>query len=127
MTDQEECMSNDELLEELKRVGSDIGFRLRTRRILQVIGGIAVVALIAACISVGSIIAVRHFQIQGCNRDNALRKAYTDQWSPVLRDSPPPTKPPEDAPQAAKDAYAAQVRQRVAFEKGLEGFAQHPC
>lgn len=65
---------------------------------------------------------------EACERDNELRQAYVDQWSPILAESPPPVEPPPGSPQEAIDAYNAQIEVRTVFETGLtEGFAQHSC
>lgn len=116
------------LLAELQRVGSDLGFRLRTRKVQRFIAAIAVGALVASAIAIFSVVAVRYVQIQACERDNDLRAAYVDQWKPVLEDTPVPVKPPDDASQEVKDEYEASVRQRATFEESLYvGFSQHPC
>lgn len=119
--------TDDELLAELKKVGSSVAFRIQVRRILRFIGVVAAVALVASIISVVAFFAVRRYQQEACDRDNALRKAYVDQWGPILKDSPPPEVPPEGSPPEVVEAYERQVQQRATFEKSLEGFAQHPC
>lgn len=120
--------SDDELLEELRKVGSSLAFRQQVRRLLKIIGAVALVALVASVLAVSAYLKVRDYQQVACDRDNALRKAYTDQWVPVLAESAPPTKPPEGSPQEVIDAYEAQIETRRVFEEGLnKGFAQHPC
>lgn len=118
---------DEELLVMLKRVGSDVAFRQKTRRWIKMIAAIAIVALLGALISLFAVGAVRYVQKQACERDNELRKAYTNQWEPILSESPLPEPPPEGAPQEAVDAYNVQIKQRATFEASLDAFAQHPC
>lgn len=119
--------SDDELLEELKKVGSSLAFRQQIRRVLRFIAALAVIALLSSIVSIIAYVNVRDYQETACERDNDLRKAYTNQWEPVLAQSPKPVPPPEDATPEEVADYEAQVEQRATFEETLKGFAQHPC
>lgn len=123
----EKSDTDAELLEELKKVGSSLAFRQEIRRVLRRVTIVAGIALLASVVAVAALLAVRSYQQTACDRDNRLRKAYIDQWGPILKDSPPPQIPPEGSPPEVVEAYERQVKQRATFEKSLEGFAQHPC
>jgi hypothetical protein len=123
-----ESPSEEELLTELRKVGSDLNFRMRSRRATRIIGGIAVVALLGALGSGYAIMENRQTQNEACERDNTFRKAYVDQWTPLIADNPLPDPPPENAPQEVKEAYEANKRSRDFFINALtEDFAQHDC
>lgn len=127
LTDQSEP-SEAELLAALNRVGSDVVFRQKTRRIVRAITVVAIISLVTSVISIYALTTVRDYQVEACVRDNTLRQTYVDQWGPVLTKSPVTPPPAEDAPKEVKDAYAAQLETRAIFKKSLdEGFAQHPC
>jgi len=112
--------TDEELLKALEKVGSDLVFREKTRRIMRRIFVLTLFSIAVSVISVAALVKIRQVQIEGCNRDNALRQAYVDQWRPIVADSPIPTKPPDDAPQEAKDAYERSIRSREAFIKSLD-------
>lgn len=126
MTDQ--AQTDAELLEELKKVGTDLVFRQKTRRIMRRLMALTTFTFVISVISILAYVEVRDVQIAECRRDNELRKAYVDQWRPILADSPKPQKPAEDAPIEVKEAYERQIRSRTTFEKSLNtGWAQRKC
>lgn len=119
---------DDELLDELKRVGSDLGFRKRVRRSIRAVILFITVDLIISGIAIFALVSVKDVQREACERDNILRKSYVDQWTPLIADNPLPPEPPDDAPQEVKDNYNKQKRSHDIFIDGLSnGFAQHPC
>lgn len=121
-------MSDADLVNLLRRVSSDLEFRQWVKNRGKVILGLLVVLGLTTTISVISLVFVRRFQYEACDRDNRLRAAYVDQWTPLLAETPAPTPPPPESPQEVLDAYNDQVRARTIFVEGLtNGFAQHGC
>lgn len=120
--------TDEELLEELRRVGSDLGFRVRARKAFWIIFGFIAFDLLVSGLAVFALIRVVEVQHSSCKANNEFRQAYVDQWTPIIAESPPPVKPPADSPQEVLDAYAVQVKTRKIFIDGLNNnFAQHPC
>lgn len=116
-----------ELLAELRRVGSDLGFRKWARRRIFLVAALVVLDLLLSVGVVAALIGIRHVQHEACQRDNRLRAAYVDQWTPILVDAPPPVLPPN--PTAEQQAtYDGQIRLRTNFQSALDtDFAQHDC
>jgi hypothetical protein len=121
-------IADADLVTLLQRVSSDLAFRKSSRRWRRVFTfGLGFVAFLSI-ISVGSILVIRNVQHESCQRDNRLRQAYVDQWTPILAESPPPDPPPPGSPQKAIDSYNSQIELRDRFVKGLAtDFAQHGC
>lgn len=119
-------MADDELLGELKRVGSDLTFRRWTRHRVKIIALLVTFDLLVSVVSVLALLGVHHVQRESCQRDNQLRQAYVAQWQPVL-DQPPA--PLSDNPTAEEKArYEAGLQTRQQFQESLKnGFAQHGC
>lgn len=126
---------NQELLEALQNVDSDLGFRINTRKRMKILVGALVVVLLMLVLTVYSLLNTRKnqskiikVQEEACERDNLLRKNYVDMWTPVLIANPLPPEPPIDSSQEVLDAYASQVELRERFASSLvDGFAQHDC
>lgn len=117
-----------ELLEELRNVGSSLAFRNSIRRVMKFVVILTAASVIASVISIVALIGIRKIQVRECERDNEFRKAYVDQWTPILADSPRPEKPPADASKEVKEAYERSIRTRTLFENSLDtDFAQRPC
>lgn len=117
-----------ELLEELRNVGSSLAFRNSIRRVMKFVVILTAASVITSIISIVALLGIRQIQVRECKRDNEFRKAYVDQWTPILADSPVPEKPPADAPKEAKEAYERSIRTRVLFEESLDtDFAQRSC
>jgi hypothetical protein len=127
LTDQTQS-SDQELLTELRKVGTDLVFRKKTRKLMRIIFALTAFSVVISVISIFALVSVRTLQVRECQRDNEFRKAYVDQWAPILADSPAPQKPAEDAPQEVQAAYERSVRSRASFVKSLDtNFAQHAC
>lgn len=117
-----------ELLNELKRVRSEITWRRWVRRRIGIIAIFIAMDLLASLAAGVALYKVFNFQSDACHADNELRRQYVDQWTPLLRDSPQPVDPGPNAPEAARETFNGQVKLRQEFTDGLtHGFAQHPC
>lgn len=128
MQESQESDGDQELLAELRKVGSDLGFRRRIRRIIRGMIALMVVDMFVSILAIYAVSVVRGYQHDACERSNKFREAYVNQWAPIIADSPIPTKPPDDAPQAVKDAYRIQIKSRNSFIHSLNtDFAQQPC
>lgn len=94
------------------------------RRYRLVVGTLALTILLVI-----SMIVTRYDQrLSGCERDNDLRQANVDLWTPVLQGSPPPVDPGPDATEEEREKYERNVRLRADFEKTLNtGFALRDC
>lgn len=106
--------TDDELIKELKRVRSDVGFRKWIRTRVKIVAALVAFDLIVSLISIAAIIGVRVVQQEGCHRDNDLRRAYINQWQPVLDDA-----------KTKDDPSSRATVQR--FEVTFEAFKTHPC
>jgi hypothetical protein len=106
--------SDDELLNELKRVRSDLGFRQWISLRVRLVAALVAFDLIVSMLSIAAVIIAGNAQHSACSRDNDLRAAYTAQWQPLLD-------------QAVQKADPEQADLRARFQTGLDGFKQHPC
>lgn len=123
-----EQASEGELLEQLRKVGSDLGFRMRARKLFKILIAFVAFDLLISGVAVLALVQVRRIQVTVCQRDNTFRQSYVNQWEPLIADNPPPTPPPNDASPEVKESYDRQIRSRNAFIKGLTNdFAQHDC
>lgn len=128
MGEAQQNQTDEELLAELKRVGSDLGFRMQIRKYLKWIGLFLLFNLAISIIAITAFTQMRTFQGKLCENNNEFRRAYVNQWAPILAESPEPVKPPLGSPQEAVDAYNSQVKTRKLFKDSLDtDFAQQPC
>ncbi len=120
--------TDEELVEQLRRVSSDLSFRHWVRKNLKWIVIFLVFNLVISFIAVYAFVKVRTIQKENCEHFNAFKESYVNQWKPVLADSPPATPPADDAPQEVKEAYERQQKLRTNFENSLNtDFAQQAC
>ncbi len=128
MPEEQLSEEDQELLVQLKRVGSDLGFRASVRKYIKWIVIFLIFNLAISCIAIYAFVKVRTIQKDNCDRANDFREAYVHQWKPVLADSPPASPPADDAPQEVKDAYNRQQQLRTNFENSLDtDFAPLEC
>jgi hypothetical protein len=106
--------TDDELLSELKRIRSDLGFRKWISLRVRIVAALIVFDLLISLLSVGAVAIALNAQHSACVRDDDLRAAYTAQWQPIL-----------DGAKQANDPRQVDVVHR--FETGLAGFRQHGC
>jgi hypothetical protein len=106
--------TDDELLSELKRIRSDLGFRKWISLRVRIVAALILFDLLVSLLSIGAVAVALNAQHSACVRDDDLRAAYTAQWQPLL-----------DEANKANDPSQAEVRQR--FQIGLDGFKQHGC
>lgn len=106
--------TDDELLQELKRIRSDLGFRKWISLRVRIVLALVVFDLAVSVLSVTAVGIALNAQHSSCVRDNNLRAAYTAQWQPILDDA-----------KAKNDPAQAGLVHR--FEVGLDGFKQHGC
>jgi hypothetical protein len=106
--------TDDELLNELKRIRSDLGFRKWISLRVRIVAALIVFDLLISLLSIAAVAIALNTQHSACVRDNDLRAAYTAQWQPLLDDAI-----------KANDPSTADLRAR--FQVGLEGFKQHGC
>lgn len=107
-------VTDPELLNELKRVGSDLGFRRWTRLRVKTVAIFVAIDLAVSCGTAYAIWRIGEVQHEACARDNDLRRAYLQQWRPLLVDA------------QTKDDPAS--RATVArFGATLDVFATHDC
>jgi hypothetical protein len=120
--------TDQELLEELRRVGSDLGFRMQVRKYLKWILLVGAVFVLVSVASGVALVRTFSFSKQLCENSNKFREAYVNQWEPIIADNPLPDPPPEDALPEIREAYERQKRSTETFVKGLEtDFAQQEC
>jgi hypothetical protein len=106
--------SDDELVRELRRVRSDLGFRKWIGTRVRVVIALLVFDLIVSCLSIGAFVAATNALHSACVRDDTLRAAYTAQWQPIL-----------DGARTQDDPRNRDIVAR--FQVGLDGFKQHGC
>lgn len=117
-----------ELLEQLRRVGTDLGFRLQVKKYIKwVLLGVGVFVVFSIFATV-AFVRTLSFSKRLCENSNEFRQAYVDQWEPIIADNPLPDPPPEDALPEIKEAYDRQKESTETFVEGLEtDFAQKDC
>lgn len=110
-----------ELFKQLVRVSSSLKFRQWVRRVIWLIGAVAVLALLAGMVAIVAVRRVNDLtqkneadQQQNCQQDNRLRAAYLHQWQPLVDDA-----------RTKDDPQSRAVVQR--FGDSLADFALHPC
>lgn len=106
--------SDAELVRELRRVRSDLGFRKWIGTRVKVVLALLVFDLTVSCLAIGAFVAATNALHSACVRDDALRAAYTAQWQPIL-----------DGARTQDDPRNRDIVRR--FQFGLDGFKQHGC
>lgn len=116
----------DPLVEELKRVGSDLTFRQWARHRIKFVAGLVIFDMAVSIVSVLALLGVHHAQVYACEQVNNLRSSYVAQWQPVLDQPPAPL--PADADEGARVRYQAGLETRQRFQESLDtGFKLEHC
>jgi hypothetical protein len=105
---------DSELLSELKRIKSDLGFRRWTRLRVKTVAILVGLDLFISCGTAYAVWKVDRVQTEACERDNDLRRAYLQQWRPLLVDAQTKDDP------ASRDVVAR-------FGETLDAFKTHNC